>query len=158
LLVHLVVFSLAGIQNVAADTQPAIFSTWEGFEADKCASIWLIKGFVDQEAIIKFYPKGEPIEAGIPFDTPDAKLRRYHNMSTFESILKHYQLNDPKLIYMGKIIHDIEVNVWERKLMQETYPVKEQVNKIISNSTGNTEIIEKSVKYFNALYNEISTP
>jgi hypothetical protein len=79
-------------------------------------------------------------------------------MSTFESILKHYQLNDPKLIYMGKIIHDIEVNVWERKLMPETYLVKEQVNTIISNSIGNTEIIEKSVKYFNALYNEISTP
>jgi hypothetical protein len=158
LLVHLVVFSIAGFQTVAADTQPSTFSTWEGFEVDKCASIWLIKGFVDQDAIIKFYPKGEPIKKGIPFDTPDAKLRRYHNMSTFESILKHYQLNDPKLIYMGKIIHDIEVNVWERKLMQETYPVKEQVNKIISNSTGNTEIIEKSVKYFNALYNEISTP
>jgi hypothetical protein len=158
LLVHLVVFSLAGFQTVAADTQPSTFSTWEGFEVDKCASIWLIKRFVDKDAIIKFYPKGEPIKKGIPFDTPDAKLRRYHNMSTFESILKHYQLNDPKLIYMGKIIHDIEVNVWERKLMQETYPVKEQVNKIISNSTGNTEIIEKSVKYFNALYNEISTP
>jgi hypothetical protein len=54
---------------------------------------------------------------------------------------------------MGKIIHDIEVNVWERKLMPETYLVKEQVNTIISNSIGNTEIIEKSVKYFNALYN-----
>jgi hypothetical protein len=37
----------------------------------------------------------------------------------------------PKLIYMGKIIHDIEVNVWERKLMPETYLVKEQVNTII---------------------------
>jgi hypothetical protein len=158
LLLHLVVFSIAGIQNVTADTQPSIFSTWEGFEVDKCASIWLIKRFVDNEAIIKFYPKGEQIEEGMPFDTPDAKLRRYHNMSTFESILKHYQLNDPKLIYMGKIIHDIEVNVWERKLMQETYLVKEQVNTIISNSTGNPEIIEKSVKYFNALYNEISTP
>ena len=158
LFVYLVVFSLAGTQSVAADTQPVFFSTWEGFEVDKCASIWLIKRFVDKEAIIKFYPKGEPVKDGIPFDTPDAKLRRYHNMSTFESILRRYQLSDPKLVYMGKIIHDIEVNVWERKLMQKTYRVKEQVNKIISNSTGNTEIIEKSVKYFNALYNEISTP
>jgi hypothetical protein len=156
-LIHFVVFSIAGIQNVAADTQPLIFSTWEGFEVDKCASIWLIKRFVDKEAIIKFYPKGEPIKEGIPFDTPDAKFRRYHNMSTFESILRHYQLDDPKLVYTGKIIHDIEVNVWERKLMQETYSVEEEVNKIISNSTGNHEVIEKSVKYFDALYTEIST-
>jgi hypothetical protein len=134
LLLHLVVFSIAGIQTVAADTQPAIFSTWEGFEVDKCASIWLIKRFVDKDAMIKFYPKGEPITEGIPFDTPDAKFRRYHNMSTFESILRHYQLIDPSLVYMGKIIHDIEVNVWERKLMQETYRVQEEVNKIISES------------------------
>jgi hypothetical protein len=156
LLIHFFLLSIAGIQTVAADTQPSFFSTWEGFEVDKCASIWLIKRFVDKEAVIKFYPKGEPIEENIPFDTPDAKFRRYHNMSTFESILRHYQLADPNLVYMGKIIHDIEVNVWERKLMQETYRVQEEVNKIISESTGNNEIINESVKYFDALYKEIS--
>lgn len=155
-LIHLVLLSFAVFQAVAANTQPSIFSTWEGFEVDKCASIWLIKRFVDKDAVMKFYPKGAQIDEGILFDTPDAKLRRYHNMSTFESILKHYQLNDPKLIYMGKIIHDIEVNVWERKLMQESYPVKEEVAKIILKSTSNTAVIEKSIHYFDTLYQEIS--
>jgi hypothetical protein len=40
--------------------------------------------------------------------------------------------------------------------MQETYRVQEEVNKIISESTGNNEIINESVKYFDALYKEIS--
>jgi len=74
-----------------------IFSTWEGFEADKCASIWLIKRFIDKNAKIKFFPKGSIITEGIPFDVPEAKLRRYHNMSTFESILKYYNLKDQNL-------------------------------------------------------------
>ncbi|MHC4675450.1 MAG: chromate resistance protein ChrB domain-containing protein [Planctomycetota bacterium] len=129
-----------------------IFSTWEGFEVDKCASIWLIKRFVDKAAIIKFFPKGEFIDQGIPFDTPDAKFRRYHNMSTYESILRYYKLNDPKVVYIGKIIHDIEVNVWERKQMKETHMVQREVNQIISNSSDNKDVIDKSIKFFDSLY------
>ena len=105
------IFLLLNVNLIKAET----FSTWKGFEVDKCASIWLIKRFIDKNAKIKFFPKGNLITEGIPFDVPEAKLRRYHNMSTFESILKYYNLKDPKLIYIGKIIHDIEVNIWEKK-------------------------------------------
>jgi len=102
-----------------AEEKELVFSTWDGFEVDKCASIWLIKRFIDENAVIKFFPKGEIIKQGIAFDTPDAIFRRYHNMSTFESLLKHYKLNDPKLIHIGKIIHDIEVNIWKKKYLKK---------------------------------------
>ncbi len=138
--------------NILAGQKALVFSTWEGFEVDKCASIWLIKRFIDENAVIKFFPKGEQIKEGIPFDTPDAKLRRYHNMSTFESILKDYNLQDPKLIYIGKIIHDIEVNIWERKVLDETLTVQDAVNKIILKSKNSDEVIEKSSEYFDLLY------
>lgn len=142
--------------NIIAEQKSLIFSTWEGFEIDKCASIWLIKRFIDENAIIKFFPKGEMIKEGILFDTPDAKLRRYHNMSTFESILKHYNLQDSKLIYIGKIIHDIEVNIWERKVLKETLMVQNAVNKIIADSKNSDDIIEKSGEYFDSLYMNLS--
>lgn len=129
-----------------------IFSTWEGFEVDKCASIWLIKRFVDKNAQIRFFPKGDIIKEGIPFDTPDAAFRRYHNMSTFECLLKHYRLRDPKLIHIGKIIHDIEVNLWEKKALEETLIVQDAVNHIIWNSENSDGVIEKSCEYFDRLY------
>lgn len=145
-----------GISSIISGEQKAlIFSTWEGFEADKCASIWLIKRFIDKNSVIKFFPKGEIIREGMPFDTPDAKFRRYHNMSTFESILKHYNLQDPKIIYIGKIIHDIEVNTWAKKVMPETYKIQDEISKIILNSKYNDEVIEKSCKYFDLLSKEI---
>ena len=140
--------------DILAAQKGLIFSTWEGFEVDKCASIWLIKRFIDENAVIGFFPKGEAIKEGIPFDTPDAKFRRYHNMSTFESLLKHYKLKDPKLIYIGKIVHDIEVNIWERKVFDETRHVQDAVNRIIRNSKNSDEVIEKSCKYFDSLYKE----
>ena len=97
--------------DISAESQTPVFATWDIFEVDKCASIWLIKRFVDSEAQIRLYQKGEHIKDGIPFDTPDAKFRRYHNASTYETLLTHYKLGDKHLIYIGKIVH-----------RQEAYP------------------------------------
>jgi hypothetical protein len=76
-------------------------------------------------------------------------------MSTFESLLKHYKLKDPKLIHIGKIIHDIEVNIWEKKILEETLMVQDAVNKIIWNVKDRNEVIQKSCKYFDSLYKGI---
>ena len=157
LIVSLVLIVLLTPPPVFAEQQPQVFSTWEGFEPDKCASIWLIKKFIDKNAIIQFYPKAEPITYGIPFDTPDAKFRRYYNMSTFESLIKHYKIKDPNVNYIGRIIHDLEVNVWEKKVMKESLMVQDAVNAIIFNTKGNKEIIEKSAAFFNSLYEKVIT-
>lgn len=128
------------------------FSTWEGFEVDKCASIWLIKRFIDPDAEILFYPRSKEIDRGIPFDTPDAKFRRYFNMSTYESLMRHYRIKDGKLKYIGKIIHDIEVNTWEKKVMPETSAVQDAVNRIIWAAKDNEDAIRESGHYFDSLY------
>lgn len=129
-----------------------MFSTWEGFETDKCASIWLIKMFVDKNAEIRFFPKGSKITEGILFDVPEAKFRRYHNMSTYESILKYYKLKDPKLIFIGKIIYDIEINVWEKKVFKETPSVQQAILSIIDQSGSPAKVIEKTCRYFDRFY------
>ena len=138
--------------RVSAEQEPMVFYTWEGFEVDKCASIWLIKRFIDRDAIINFLPKGEMINKGILFDTPDAKLRRYYNMSTFETILKSYKLEDPKLVHIGKIIHDIEVNTWEKKVFDETLKVQDTINNIMWHSKSSKEVIKKTLEYFDSIY------
>ncbi len=132
-----------------------VFATWEGFESDKCASIWLIKRFIDRDAVIKFYPKGDVIEEGIAFDTPEAEFRRRHNMSTYETILAHYKLDDPRLVRIGQIIHDLEVNVWEEKVFKESLVVLGAMNEIIKNSGGNEEVIAKSCRYFDSFYESL---
>jgi hypothetical protein len=137
--------------NTLAQKKPLVFTTWESFEVDKCASIWLIKKYVDPDAVIRFVPKGETIKEGIPFDTPEAQFRRYHNMSAFESLIKHYHLTDPALIYIGKIVHDIEVNIWEQKIYPETREVQDAILTIIQNAKSNEEVVAKSIEYFDRL-------
>lgn len=144
-----------GLPAAMADSS-AIFSTWIGFEADKCASIWLIKTYINPDAEIRFYSKDDKNIEGILFDTPTAKFRRYFNMSTYESLMKHYEIKDSALEYIGKIIHDIEINTWEKKVMPETIEVRDTVNEIIWETKGNPEVIKKSNQYFNGLYDRIS--
>lgn len=130
------------------DALAEVFATWDTFEADKCASIWLIKRFVDENAEIRFLPKGTRITEGIPFDVPEAKLRRYHNMSTFESLLHFYRIKDSRLRHIGKIIHDIEINVWEKKALEETVRVDQDIRGILESSDSPAEISDRCCKYF----------
>ena len=115
----------------------------------------MIKRFVDSEAQIRLYQRGEHIKDGIPFDTPDAKFRRYHNASTYETLLTHYKLGDKHLSYIGQIVHDIEVNVWEKKTLPETRTVQHVVIDIITSSDTPDEIINRSMAYFDGLYKEL---
>ena len=78
-------------------------------------------------------------------------------MSTFESLLKHYELKDPRLIRIGKIMHDIEVNIWERKVFDETPVVQEAINRMICNSKTSNAVMEASCKYFDWLYENAFT-
>ena len=133
----------------------AEYSTWATFEPDKCGSAWLLKRFVDKEAIFNFYPKGKQISAGIPFDTPEAELRRYHNMSAFESILRKYKLNDPVLMEMGKIFHDIEINSWGKKVLKESAGVEKDILKITRDYSKPDEILAASFNYFDILYKDL---
>ncbi len=141
--------------DIYSESQTRVYATWDIFEVDKCASIWLIKRFIDSKAQIRLYQKGEHIKEGIPFDTPDAKFRRYHNASTYETLLTHYKLEDKHLIYIGKIIHDIEVNVWEKKTLPETRTVQQAVVEIINSSDTSDKIITRSMAYFDGLYKEL---
>jgi hypothetical protein len=131
-----------------------IFVSWDDFETDKLASIWLIRRFVNPEALIRILPKGTPIVEGAAFDTPDAGLRRYHDRSTFESILRRYGLTDPKLVYLGKIIHDIEINTWERKAFEESFVIRREINALISSAKDHDDLMERSSAYFDGLYRQ----
>jgi hypothetical protein len=147
----LVLFLLPFISKTLA--AEAVFSTWDVFETDKCASIWLIKRFIAPQAEIRFFPHGTSITKGIPFDTPEAKFRRYATKSTYETLLEYYDIKDPRLKYIGRLIHDIEVNVWEKKVYNESTKVLEAIRLIIVKNKGDNEaIMEKSLEYFDALY------
>jgi hypothetical protein len=75
---------------------------------DRVACPWLIRRFVDSEAEFVFVPKsriGEVVAAGaIPFDAPGAELGHHDGKCSFEAIIEKYQLTDPALLRLAKIV------------------------------------------------------
>jgi hypothetical protein len=81
---------------------------------DRVACPWLITRFVDNEAEFLFVPKSQvervAKEPGaIPFDAPGVELGHRDGKCSFESIVEKYDLQDPALLRMAKIIHAADV-------------------------------------------------
>jgi hypothetical protein len=81
---------------------------------DRVACPWLITRFVDSDAEFLFVPKNQinkvSEETGaIPFDAPDVELGHHDGRCSFESIMLKYELKDPGLVRLAKIVHSADV-------------------------------------------------
>ena len=82
---------------------------------DRVACPWLIARFVDNEADFLFVPASQIKEAvkmtgAIPFDAPDVELGHHEGRCSFESIIAKYELKDPALLRLAKIVHAADVS------------------------------------------------
>ncbi len=79
----------------------------------RAACSWLIARFIDSDAQFIFVPQSEVLplaerEGALPFDVPGAGLYRQGELSTFEAILRNYNLSDRALLRMAKIVNASE--------------------------------------------------
>jgi hypothetical protein len=133
------------------------FTTWENICYDRAASIWLIRNFVDSTAKFQFVEFGKKIETGVPFDVPGAGLGRQKNFSCFETIIKNYNIDDPAIIKMSGIVHDIDVNIWGNKI----YLMSDSLDKSFKAKRDEIDdeyiLLDKLATDFNLLYNQIQS-
>jgi hypothetical protein len=69
---------------------------------------------VDNEAEFLFVPGSQVKNAAaeldaVPFDAPDVELGHHEGRCSFESIIVKYQLRDPALLRMARIVHAADV-------------------------------------------------
>jgi hypothetical protein len=81
---------------------------------DRVACPWLISRFIDNQASFIFTAAKNIItvarETGaVPFDVPGVELGHLEGRCSFESIIEKYDLIDPALVRMAKIIHSADV-------------------------------------------------
>jgi hypothetical protein len=82
---------------------------------DRVACPWLILRFIDSQADFLFVARSqvEQIaleERAIPFDIPGVELGHNEGRCSFESLILKYDLRDPALLRMAKIIHAADVS------------------------------------------------
>src|SRR3990172_3521832 len=82
---------------------------------DRVACPWLISRFVDSQAEFIFVPKNRVMEVAkdqgaIPFDVPDVELGHHGDGCSFDAIIKKYDLRDPALLRLAKIVNAADTN------------------------------------------------
>jgi hypothetical protein len=85
------------------------FVTREKPKVDRVACPWLIKKFIDPNAELLFVPASEVMavaqrEGALPYDVPDVELGHQNGGSSFESFIRKYNLTDPALLELAKIV------------------------------------------------------
>jgi hypothetical protein len=88
--------------------------TREKVKVDRVACPWLIKNFIDPGAEFIFVPADMVLdtaqkEKATPFDIPGVELGHHGGKCSFEAILKRYNLNDPSLELLARIVHGADV-------------------------------------------------
>ena len=120
---------------------------------DRIASAWLIRRFIDPEALFKFVSgKGyRPDEGELRFDMFQAEFTHEGDKCTFEVLLERVALNDPALRAIAEIIHDIDLRD-EKFGRAEVAGIKTLIDGIALGTTDDVERIARGTEVFNNLY------
>jgi hypothetical protein len=128
------------------------YSTWDNMELDRIASLWLIKRFVDPSATFRFYPRGTVEMEGTAIDTPTSRFIRTQSAGAYEILLRAHTLKEPSLVFIGQVVHDVEINIWGPKILPESQGINLLVKGIILGSTTPMECLDKGFVLMDALY------
>ncbi len=95
--------------------EPARYATTPMLEPDRCATAWVIRRHLDPGARIEFHARDAMPEDAILFDLPEATLKRDARRATLEVLVEQQGVDDPYVLGLARLIHDIEINAWARR-------------------------------------------
>lgn len=130
--------------------------TWENIGVDRMACGWLIRRFVDKDAQFSFIPMHQqPLpEGGEPFDIPGVRLAHRRGHCTFHTLLEEYNLMDPILRRIARIVD--EADVVQEAAVEPAAPGLDLICRGIRLiSTDDFMALERSAAIYDALYAQL---
>jgi hypothetical protein len=77
---------------------------------DRTACAWLIRTRIDSEAEFVFVDDPDEVPAhATPFDMRGVELSHHNGECSFETILRRYELDDPVLWAIARIVHEADL-------------------------------------------------
>jgi hypothetical protein len=83
--------------------------TWEDVGVDRIGCAWLILRAIDPNATFEFVPQGSTLPpTAEPFDIPGVPYSHHGGHCSFYALLKHFELQDPVLHRIARIIDEAD--------------------------------------------------
>jgi len=82
---------------------------------DRVACPWLITRFIDPQAEFLYVPSGDVLRIAAekdatPYDIPGVELTHEGELCSFDAFVKKYQLNEPALQQLAKIVRGADTS------------------------------------------------
>ena len=127
------------------------WATRPGCHIDRAACAWLIRRFIDPDAEFVFIvdPADVPGDA-TPFDMRGVDLSHHRGDCSFETFLRRYELDDPVLWDIARIVHEADLD--DERYDAPEAPGLDMVVRGLSLVRSDDELIELAQPLFDGLY------
>jgi hypothetical protein len=127
------------------------WATRAGVHIDRAACAWLVRRFIDPEAEFLFVTDPDEVPADATgFDMRGVELSHHGGDCSFETILRRYQLDDPVLWDLARIVH--EADLADDRYDAPEAPGLDVVLRGLSMVADDEEVIAVAGRLFDGLY------
>ncbi|MES2573513.1 MAG: chromate resistance protein ChrB domain-containing protein [Bacteroidota bacterium] len=129
--------------------------TRERPKIDRIACPWLIKKLVDKEAEFIYVPFSEVLDKAkeldaIPFDIPNVEFTHYEEKSTFDYIVKKYEIKDPAILIIADIVRGADTD--RHDIAKESAGLWAISAGLSYNITDDYQLLQSGMLIYDALY------
>ena len=122
---------------------------------DRIACPWLIRKFIDPDAEFIYVPYDQVIALSkdlkaTPFDIPDIEFTHYGDECTFDYLIRKYNLNDPALRIMAKIVRGADTD--RHDIAGQSSGLWAIASGLSYNIHDDQQLLEKSMMIYDGLY------
>ena len=119
---------------------------------DRFASAWLIRRFIDREAMFTFAAAPDRYPDAVPFDMYQAGgFKHDGDLCTFEVLQDRFGIRDVAVKRISEFVHDIDLKE-ERYKSPHTATVASLVEGLRASIPNDTALLEQCIVMFEALY------
>ena len=127
------------------------WATRAGCHVDRAACAWLIQRFIDSDAEFVFVDDPDEVpEGATPFDIRGADLSHHGGDCSFETMLHRYNLDDPVLWDLARIVH--EADLADDRFDAPEAPGLDVVCRGLTMVRGDDDVIAITGALFESLY------
>lgn len=146
--------SIRDEQNgIGENLKERVWVTRENVFVDRIACGWLIRRFVDQNAVFKFTAEAQyaPEKNELRFDMFDGEYTHEGDKCTFEVMIERFQLQDKGLDFMAQVVHDIDLKD-DKYCRMETNGIDAVLNGLVAAEAEDHLRLDQGFAMFENLY------
>jgi hypothetical protein len=117
---------------------------------DRMASAWLIRRFIDSDAVFVFgalpAPKGH-----VPFDMPQVEFGHQGERCTFETLAERFGISDVAVRRVGQLVHDLDLKE-TRYALPDTGTIGRLVQGLRAAGSPDDQLLSDGIRLIEALY------